>query len=58
MSNTVHTYDENKQLLAFNQFSTFVVGAGGFGGKRASDKIKVSVMNGVGWYDKFVSAFT
>ncbi|XP_072050922.1 peroxisomal multifunctional enzyme type 2-like isoform X3 [Amphiura filiformis] len=39
----VHSYDENKELVAYNQFSTFVVGSGGFGGKRASDKIKATV---------------
>ncbi|KAJ0067927.1 hypothetical protein NL108_011726, partial [Boleophthalmus pectinirostris] len=28
------------ELICFNQFSVFVVGAGGFGGKRSSDKAK------------------
>ncbi|XP_072288805.1 peroxisomal multifunctional enzyme type 2 [Eucyclogobius newberryi] len=28
------------ELICFNQFSLFVVGAGGFGGKRSSDKVK------------------
>ncbi|XP_078070733.1 peroxisomal multifunctional enzyme type 2 isoform X1 [Mustelus asterias] len=37
----VHTYNE-KDLLCYNQFSIFVVGAGGFGGKRTSDKVKVT----------------
>ncbi|XP_029017280.1 peroxisomal multifunctional enzyme type 2 [Betta splendens] len=35
----VHTYDGN-QLLCYNQFSVFVVGAGGFGGRRTSEKAK------------------
>lgn len=38
----VHTYNEG-DLVCFNQFSLFVVGAGGFGGKRTSDKVKVTV---------------
>lgn len=38
----VHTYHEG-DLVCFNQFSLFVVGAGGFGGKRTSDKVKVTV---------------
>ncbi|XP_032873376.1 peroxisomal multifunctional enzyme type 2 [Amblyraja radiata] len=38
----VHTYNE-RDLVCFNQFSLFVVGAGGFGGKRTSDKVKVTV---------------
>ncbi|XP_078252425.1 peroxisomal multifunctional enzyme type 2 isoform X1 [Rhinoraja longicauda] len=38
----VHTYNE-RDLVCFNQFSVFVVGAGGFGGKRMSDKVKVTV---------------
>ena len=38
----VNSYDENNDLVAYNQFSTFVVGSGGFGGKRSSDKIIVS----------------
>ncbi|XP_076005528.1 peroxisomal multifunctional enzyme type 2 [Genypterus blacodes] len=33
----VHTYS-GKELLCYNQFSVFVVGAGGFGGKRSSEK--------------------
>ncbi|XP_067952015.1 peroxisomal multifunctional enzyme type 2-like [Watersipora subatra] len=32
------SYDEDGEKVAFNQLSTFVVGAGGFGGKRSSDK--------------------
>ncbi|XP_036382468.1 peroxisomal multifunctional enzyme type 2 [Megalops cyprinoides] len=35
----VHTYS-GKDLLCYNQFSLFIVGAGGFGGKRTSDKAK------------------
>ncbi|XP_072925311.1 peroxisomal multifunctional enzyme type 2 [Hemitrygon akajei] len=38
----VHTYNEG-DLVCYNQFSVFVVGAGGFGGKKTSDKIKVIV---------------
>ncbi|XP_034759301.2 peroxisomal multifunctional enzyme type 2 isoform X1 [Acipenser ruthenus] len=38
----VHTYDE-KDLLCYNQFSLFIVGAGGFGGKRTSEKAKGTV---------------
>ncbi|XP_062924773.1 peroxisomal multifunctional enzyme type 2 [Mobula hypostoma] len=38
----VHTYNGG-DLICYNQFSTFVVGAGGFGGKRRSDKVKVIV---------------
>ncbi|XP_066499856.1 peroxisomal multifunctional enzyme type 2 [Hoplias malabaricus] len=33
----VHTYN-NQELVCYNQFSVFIVGAGGFGGKRSSDK--------------------
>uniref|UniRef100_A0A672IV30 Peroxisomal multifunctional enzyme type 2 n=1 Tax=Salarias fasciatus TaxID=181472 RepID=A0A672IV30_SALFA len=36
----VNTYNGD-ELLCFNQFSVFVVGAGGFGGKRTSDRVKV-----------------
>uniref|UniRef100_A0A3Q2Z173 Hydroxysteroid (17-beta) dehydrogenase 4 n=1 Tax=Hippocampus comes TaxID=109280 RepID=A0A3Q2Z173_HIPCM len=36
----VNTYS-GAELLCFNQFSVFVVGAGGFGGKRTSEKAKV-----------------
>nr|AQM55162.1 hydroxysteroid 17-beta dehydrogenase [Eremias argus] len=38
----VNTYS-GKDLLCYNQFSVFVVGAGGFGGKRSSEKAKVTV---------------
>ncbi|EMP26123.1 Peroxisomal multifunctional enzyme type 2 [Chelonia mydas] len=38
----VHTYC-GKDLLCYNQFSLFIVGAGGFGGKRTSEKAKVTV---------------
>ncbi|XP_007947351.2 peroxisomal multifunctional enzyme type 2 [Orycteropus afer afer] len=38
----VYLYSE-KELLCYNQFSIFVVGSGGFGGKRTSDKAKVAV---------------
>ncbi|GCC24539.1 peroxisomal multifunctional enzyme type 2 [Chiloscyllium punctatum] len=37
----VNTYN-GKDLVCYNQFSIFVVGAGGFGGKRTSDKVKVT----------------
>uniref|UniRef100_A0A665TJ56 Hydroxysteroid (17-beta) dehydrogenase 4 n=1 Tax=Echeneis naucrates TaxID=173247 RepID=A0A665TJ56_ECHNA len=36
----VNTYSRG-ELVCFNQFSVFVVGAGGFGGKRTSEKAKV-----------------
>eukprot|EP00058_Branchiostoma_floridae_P005318 XP_002590806.1 hypothetical protein BRAFLDRAFT_125738 [Branchiostoma floridae] len=39
----VTTRDEQGDLVAYNQFSTFVVGAGGFNGKRVSDKAKNTV---------------
>ncbi|XP_029366016.1 peroxisomal multifunctional enzyme type 2 isoform X1 [Echeneis naucrates] len=35
----VNTYSRG-ELVCFNQFSVFVVGAGGFGGKRTSEKAK------------------
>uniref|UniRef100_A0A3P8WVW1 Hydroxysteroid (17-beta) dehydrogenase 4 n=1 Tax=Cynoglossus semilaevis TaxID=244447 RepID=A0A3P8WVW1_CYNSE len=38
----IHTYCDN-ELLCFNQSTIFVVGAGGFGGKRNSDKVKNTV---------------
>ncbi|XP_044302177.1 peroxisomal multifunctional enzyme type 2 [Varanus komodoensis] len=38
----VYTYS-GKDLLCYNQFSVFVIGAGGFGGKRSSEKSKVTV---------------
>lgn len=38
----VNTYD-GKELICYNQFSVFVVGAGGFGGKRSSEKAKAPV---------------
>uniref|UniRef100_A0A3Q2LE65 Peroxisomal multifunctional enzyme type 2 n=1 Tax=Equus caballus TaxID=9796 RepID=A0A3Q2LE65_HORSE len=39
---TVYSYSGN-ELLCYNQFSLFLVGSGGFGGKRTSDKMKVAV---------------
>ncbi|XP_072537991.1 peroxisomal multifunctional enzyme type 2 [Salminus brasiliensis] len=33
----VHTYSK-QELVCYSQFSVFIVGSGGFGGKRASDK--------------------
>ncbi|XP_034397413.1 peroxisomal multifunctional enzyme type 2 [Cyclopterus lumpus] len=38
----VNTYSGD-QLICFNQFSVFVVGAGGFGGSRTSDKAKAAL---------------
>ncbi|XP_074527181.1 peroxisomal multifunctional enzyme type 2 [Halichoeres trimaculatus] len=38
----VNTY-HGDELICFNQFSVFVVGAGGFGGKRASEKAKAAL---------------
>uniref|UniRef100_A0A669Q742 Hydroxysteroid 17-beta dehydrogenase 4 n=3 Tax=Phasianus colchicus TaxID=9054 RepID=A0A669Q742_PHACC len=38
----VNTYC-GKDLVCYNQFSLFFVGAGGFGGKRTSEKAKVTV---------------
>eukprot|EP00069_Balaena_mysticetus_P000958 bmy_14950T0 len=38
----VYSYSE-EELICYNQFSIFVVGSGGFGGKRTSDKAKVAV---------------
>lgn len=35
----VDTRDSSGAKVAFNQFSFFIRGAGGFGGKRASDKL-------------------
>ncbi|XP_012819283.1 peroxisomal multifunctional enzyme type 2 isoform X1 [Xenopus tropicalis] len=37
----VHTY-HGVDLVCYNQFSVFVVGAGGFGGKRSSSKAKAT----------------
>ncbi|ELV13657.1 Peroxisomal multifunctional enzyme type 2, partial [Tupaia chinensis] len=39
---TVHSYF-GKELICYNQFSIFLVGSGGFGGKRTSGKIKEAV---------------
>ncbi|XP_049435629.1 peroxisomal multifunctional enzyme type 2 [Epinephelus fuscoguttatus] len=38
----VNTFIGN-ELICYNQFSVFVVGAGGFGGKRTSEKAKAAV---------------
>ncbi|XP_061116821.1 peroxisomal multifunctional enzyme type 2 [Conger conger] len=38
----VNTYN-GEELLCFNQFTVFIVGYGGFGGKRTSDKAKSTV---------------
>uniref|UniRef100_A0A3B3TGD7 Hydroxysteroid (17-beta) dehydrogenase 4 n=1 Tax=Paramormyrops kingsleyae TaxID=1676925 RepID=A0A3B3TGD7_9TELE len=37
----VHTY-HGEELVCFNQFSLFIMGMGGFGGKRSSSKAKVT----------------
>ncbi|XP_074788479.1 peroxisomal multifunctional enzyme type 2 isoform X5 [Athene noctua] len=39
---SVNTYC-GKDLVCYNQFSLFFIGAGGFGGKRTSEKAKVTV---------------
>ncbi|XP_070759808.1 peroxisomal multifunctional enzyme type 2 isoform X5 [Enoplosus armatus] len=39
---SVNTYSGD-ELLCYNQFSLFVVGAGGFGGRRTSEKAKASL---------------
>lgn len=39
---SVNTYC-GKDLVCYNQFSLFFVGAGGFGGKRTSEKAKVNL---------------
>ncbi len=39
---SVHTSSE-RELVCYNQFSVFVVGAGGFGGKRTSQKAVVNL---------------
>ncbi|XP_022376899.1 peroxisomal multifunctional enzyme type 2 [Enhydra lutris kenyoni] len=38
----VYSYFE-EELMCYNQFSIFVVGSGGIGGKRTSDKAKVAI---------------
>ncbi|XP_025716566.1 peroxisomal multifunctional enzyme type 2 [Callorhinus ursinus] len=38
----VYSYFE-EELVCYNQFSIFVVGSGGFGGKRTSNKVKVAL---------------
>ncbi|XP_068943945.1 peroxisomal multifunctional enzyme type 2 [Petaurus breviceps papuanus] len=38
----VYSYN-GKELICFNQFSIFIVGSGGFGGKKTSNKAKVTV---------------
>lgn len=39
---SVDSFDESGDQVCFNQFSTFIVGAGGFGGKRDSKHNKVT----------------
>jgi hypothetical protein len=36
----VYSYS-GKELVCYNQFSVFIVGSGGFGGKQTSEKAKV-----------------
>ena len=36
---SVETFDEKKEKVAFNQFATMVVGAGGFGGAKSSESL-------------------
>ncbi|XP_037657168.1 peroxisomal multifunctional enzyme type 2 [Choloepus didactylus] len=38
----VYSYS-GKELICYNQFSIFIVGSGGFGGKRTSDKAKLAL---------------
>ncbi|XP_026855608.2 peroxisomal multifunctional enzyme type 2 [Electrophorus electricus] len=38
----IHTYS-NHELVCYNQFSLFIVGAGGFGGKRSSERAVATV---------------
>ncbi|XP_015344102.1 peroxisomal multifunctional enzyme type 2 isoform X1 [Marmota marmota marmota] len=38
----VYSYS-GKELICYNQFSLFLVGSGGFGGKRTSEKLKVAL---------------
>lgn len=38
----VYSYSES-ELMCYNQFSVFLVGSGGTGGKRTSDKVKAAV---------------
>ncbi|CAH1795822.1 unnamed protein product, partial [Owenia fusiformis] len=39
----IETYDEKGELVAYNQMAAFVVGSGGFGGKKSSSKAKPTV---------------
>ena len=56
---SVETKNEAGELLCVNQFSTFIMGAGGFGGKRSSPHAKVqqcmfNVLSvNVDWYISF-----
>ena len=43
----VETTNEAGELLSVNQFSVFIVGAGGFGGKRTSQHAKVCMSHTV-----------
>uniref|UniRef100_A0A8C3FYW6 Peroxisomal multifunctional enzyme type 2 n=1 Tax=Cyclopterus lumpus TaxID=8103 RepID=A0A8C3FYW6_CYCLU len=43
LSTTIMNTYSGDQLICFNQFSVFVVGAGGFGGSRTSDKAKAAL---------------
>ena len=37
------THTDSGELVAVNQFSIFIIGAGGFGGKREAPNLKVCV---------------
>jgi len=41
----VDSFDETGERVFYNQFVTFVVGAGGFRGKRSTDLQKVRQLN-------------
>jgi hypothetical protein len=38
------TKTERGEVVAINQFIVFIIGAGGFGGKRQSSALKVSII--------------
>ena len=40
------THTDSGELVAINQFSIFIIGAGGFGGKREAPNLKVCVWGG------------
>ena len=53
----VETFDESGEQICFNQFTTFAVGAGGFGGKRTSKYNKVIVCTGSYMYMYMCSTY-